>query len=219
MTRISSRTTIDHADTAAEAVSALIHLTHGQRALEEPAELDRLVAELAIMAGRLPQLIRQLRDWLHVEQHAGRLRSDNNTDPAQIVDRANDKLAQAGHAAHDLGSALDNAHQLLAHLATEPDRTHKPGQSDASAGTAPRDGRAETMATSGHFHGHQRAGLMAASGQKPMSLDTAPPSGGCVDDNTSNEEGPRVWIIGVQTMVPVDSRSKVLTAAIAESFG
>ena len=172
MNNISSRTTIDHADTAAEAVRALIHLTLGRGALGEPAELDRLVAELAVMAGRLPQLLHQLRDWLHAEQHAGRLRSDNNTDPARIVDRAAHKLAQAGHAADDLGSALDHAHQLLAHLAaTEPDRTHKPKQSDASAGTASRDGRAETVATSAHFHGHQRAGLMAASGQKPMSLD------------------------------------------------
>ena len=172
MNNISSRTTIDHADTAAEAVRALIHLTHGQRALSEPAELDRLVAELAEMAGRLPQLLRQLHDWLDVEQQAGRVRSDNNTDPAQIVDRAADKLPQAGRAAHDLGQALDDTHQLLAHLATEPDRTHKPGPSDASFGTVPRDGRAETVATSGHFAGRQRAGLMAASGQKPMSLDT-----------------------------------------------
>ena len=172
MNNISSRTTIDYADTAAEAVRALIHLTHGQRALSEPAELDRLVAELAVMAGRLPQLLRQLRGWLHVEQHAGRLCSDDTTHPARIVDRATDRLAEAGHAADDLGSALDHAHQLLAHLAaTETERSHKPGQSDASAGIASRDGRAETVATSGHFAGRQRAGLMAASGQKPMSLN------------------------------------------------
>jgi len=176
MNNISSRTTIDYADTAAEAVRALIHLTHGQRALSEPAELDRLVAELAVMAGRLPQLLRQLRGWLHVEQHAGRLCSDDTTHPARIVDRATDRLAEAGHAADDLGSALDDAHQLLAHLAaTETERSHKPGQSDASAGIASRDGRAETVATSGHFAGRQRAGLMAASGQKPMSLDTGRP--------------------------------------------
>ena len=50
MTSIRSRPTVDHAATAAEAVRALNHLTLGRRALGEPAELDRLVAELAIMA-------------------------------------------------------------------------------------------------------------------------------------------------------------------------
>jgi len=189
MTSIRSRPTVDHAATAAEAVRALNHLTLGRRALGEPAELDRLVAELAIMAGRLPQLLRQLRGWLDAEQHAGRLLSDNTTDSARIVDRAAAELAEAGDAAHDLGRALDDAHQLLAHLAaTEPDRTHEPGRANASADTAdtagtagqsgsgPRDGRAETVATSGHFHGRQWAGLMAASGQKQMSLDSGKPA-------------------------------------------
>jgi hypothetical protein len=51
MTNISSRPTIEHAATAAEAVRELTHLTLGRRALSEPAELDLLVEELAIMAG------------------------------------------------------------------------------------------------------------------------------------------------------------------------
>ena len=156
MTSIRSRPPVDHAATAAEAVRGLIHLTRGQRALGEPAELDRLVTELAIMAGGLPQLLRQLRDWLDTEQHAGRLRSDDTTDSARIVDRAATRLDEAGHAAHNLGRALDDAHQHLAHLAaTEPNRTNQPGRSNAStggeSGPAPRDGRAETVATSRHF--------------------------------------------------------------------
>jgi hypothetical protein len=167
MTSILSRPTVEHAATAAEAVRTLNHLTLGRSALGEPAELDRLVAELAIMAGRLPQLLRQLRGWLDAEQHTGRLRTDNTTDPARTVDRAAAELTEAGHAAHHLRRALDDAHQLLAHLAvaTEPDRTHQPGRSNATAGTVgqagsgPRDHRAETVATSGHFHGHQRAGF------------------------------------------------------------
>jgi hypothetical protein len=182
MTSICNRPTIENAATAAEAVRALNHLTLGRRALGEPAELDRLVAELAMMAGRLPQLLRQLGGWLDAEQHAGRLRSDDTTDPARIVDRAAAELTEAGHAAHDLGRALDDAHQILAHLAaTEPDRAYEPGRSNATAGTGtaaqsgsgPRAGRAEIVATSGHFHGHQRAGFMAASGQNQMSLDNA----------------------------------------------
>ena len=132
MTSIDRRPTVENAATAAEAVRALIHLTRGRGALGEPAEADRLVAELALMAGRLPQLLRQLRGWLDAQQHTGRLRSDDSTDPARIVDRAAAELTDAGHAAHDLGRALDDAHQLLAHLAaTEPDRTDQPGPSNA----------------------------------------------------------------------------------------
>jgi hypothetical protein len=165
MTSISSRTTIDHADTAPEAVRALIHLTNGQRALDEPADLDRLVAELAVMAGRLRQLLRQLRDWLHVEQHADRLRSDNTTDTARIVDRATDKLAQAGRAADDLGRALVDVHQLLAHLAaTEPDRTHNQGSQTrrpapplATAGQKQWPPAGTFMATAGRSHDRQWA--------------------------------------------------------------
>jgi hypothetical protein len=101
-----------------------------------------------------------------------------------IVIRAAAALAKAGHAAHDLGRALDDAHQFLAHLAaTEPDRTNEPG-SDASADTAgtvgksgsgPRDGRAEAVATSGHFQGHQRAGLRLPVGRNrcPLIRDRA----------------------------------------------
>ena len=101
-----------------------------------------------------------------------------------IVIRAAAALAKAGHAAHDLGRALDDAHQFLAHLAaTEPDRTNEPG-SDASADTAgtvgksgsgPRDGRAEAVATSGHFQGHQRAGLRLPVGRNrcPLTRDRA----------------------------------------------
>ena len=156
MTSIASRPTVENAATAAEAVRALIHLTLDRDALSEPAELDRLVAELAIMTGRLPQLLRQLRGWLDTEQHAGRLRTDDTTDPARIVDRAATRLDAAGHVANNLNRALDDAHQLLAHLAaTEPNRPHQPGRSNVSTGgrvrPGPRDGQAETVATSGHF--------------------------------------------------------------------
>ena len=157
MTSTCIRRTVEHAATAAEAVRSLNHLTLGRGALGEPAELDRLVAELAIMAGRLPQLLRQLRDWLDTEQHAGRLRTDNTTDPARIVDRAAAELTGAGHAAHDLGRALDDARQLLAHLAaTEPDRSQSWAAPDTSADTT--DGlRPGSSRRSGRNRGHQRA--------------------------------------------------------------
>ena len=103
MTSIPSRPTVEHAASAAEAVRVLTHLTLGRHALSEPAELDLLVEELAIMTGRLPQLLRQLHRWLDTEQHAGRLRSDDTTDPARIVTRATAELTDAGHVAPRVG--------------------------------------------------------------------------------------------------------------------
>ena len=158
MTSILSRPTVEHAATAAEAVRTLNHLTLGRSALGEPAELDRLVAELAIMAGRLPQLLRQLRGWLDAEQHTGRLRTDHTTDPARTVDRAAAELTEAGHAAHHLRRALDDAHQLLAHLAvaTEPDRTHPTGAIKRD-GRHRRPGRLRPSRPPGRNGGHERA--------------------------------------------------------------
>jgi hypothetical protein len=138
MTSIPSRPTVEHAASAAEAVRVLTHLTLGRHALSEPAELDLLVEELAIMTGRLPQLLRQLHRWLDTEQHAGRLRSDDTTDPARIVTRATAELTDAGHAANDLNRALDTAHQHLSHLAaTEPDRAHEPEPSHTRRSAVP----------------------------------------------------------------------------------
>ena len=145
---------VDLAATTAEAVRQLNHLTIVPRALAEPAELDRIVAELATMACRLPQLLRQLSNWLDAEQRAGRLRSDNSTDPARIVARAAAQLAAAGHAAHDLSRTLDAARQHLAHLgAPRPDRTTGAPSSPRSA-PPPAGARAETVAAGGRFHGH-----------------------------------------------------------------
>jgi hypothetical protein len=90
------------------------------------------------MTGRLPQLLRQLHRWLDTEQHAGRLRSDDTTDPARIVTRATAELTDAGHAANDLNRALDTAHQHLSHLAaTEPDRAHEPEPSHTRRSAVP----------------------------------------------------------------------------------
>lgn len=167
MTSPHAQPAVELAATTAEAVRQLNHLTLVPRALSGPAELDRIVAELATMAVRLPQLLRQLGSWLEAEQLAGRIRSDNSTDPTRIVARAATQLAAAGHAAHELDRTLDGAHQQLAHLGARS----AAGAVTSRPASAVRDGRAETVATSGHFHGHQRAGYVAAVGQIPLSLD------------------------------------------------
>ena len=93
------------------------HLTRGRDAFADPAELSRLLAELAVMASRLPQLLDQLRCWLQHEHDAAPMRADTNTDPAELVCLAAAHLTRASHCAHTLADTLDNAHQHLAHLA------------------------------------------------------------------------------------------------------
>ena len=105
------------AEHAAETVRDLNHLTRGQHAFAEPAELARLLAELTTMASGLPQLLGQLDRWLRHEHHAGRVRADSDTDPDHILSRAAAQLTCGRHAAHDLAAALDTAHQHLAQLA------------------------------------------------------------------------------------------------------
>jgi len=85
--------TLDLADQAAQAVRELNHRTRGAGAFTGPAELYRLVAELALLVGRLPQLLGQLDQWLHTEHDAGRLRTDNRTDPGPAVRDAAAHLA------------------------------------------------------------------------------------------------------------------------------
>lgn len=106
---------------AAEAIRTLNHRTHPP-ALSDPAEVCQLLAALATIAYRLPQLLGQLNRWLQTEQAADRLRADTPAaDPAEITATAAHGLTRAGLTANRLGDALDSAHQHLAHLALAGD--------------------------------------------------------------------------------------------------
>jgi hypothetical protein len=106
---------------AAEAIRTLNHRTHPPT-LADPAEICQLLAALAAIAYRLPQLLTQLSRWLHAEQAADRLRADTPAaDPAEITATAAHELTCAGLTANRLGDALDSAHQHLAHLAAAGD--------------------------------------------------------------------------------------------------
>ena len=165
-----SPSTVDLAAAAAQALRELNYRTLHSAALTGPAQLDRIVADLAVMVAGLPQLLRQLGQWLAAEQHAGRIRSDNHLDPGRIVDQAVADLADGGHTARQLGQLLDAAHQHTAHLGAQSpdDGAVTAGRPTTPAGTD----RAGIVATRGHNHGHQRAGSMAADGQISMSLDS-----------------------------------------------
>ena len=116
MTGARAPSTPDLAAAAAQAVRELNHRTQKRSALTGPAQLDRIVTELADLAAGLPQLLGQLDDWLATELHAGRIRSDNHADPGRIVDQATADLADAGPAARQLGQILQAAHRHTAHL-------------------------------------------------------------------------------------------------------
>jgi hypothetical protein len=125
---------------AAEAVRALNHRTRpGLGTLTDPADLCALVAELACLAHRLPQLLGQLSAWLVGEEQAGRLRLDTcsdacspQPDPATAVATATDALTRAGDCAQHTGRALDAAQQILAHLAATQAGAVPAGHEDRS---------------------------------------------------------------------------------------
>jgi hypothetical protein len=103
---------------AAEAIRELNHRTRHLDAFTDPAELSRLLADLATTAHRLPQLLDQLRTWINHERDNDRLRADADANPADHVALAAAELTCAGRHARHLAAALDNAHQHTAHLAT-----------------------------------------------------------------------------------------------------
>jgi hypothetical protein len=107
---------LELAGRAAEAIRELNHRTRGPGAFTGPAELYRLVAELVVLAGGMPQLLGQLDRWLRVEHDAGRVRSDDRADPGPTVRGAARDWVAAGAAAHDLAHVLAAAQQRLSHL-------------------------------------------------------------------------------------------------------
>jgi hypothetical protein len=77
------------ADRAADAIRLLNHLTRpGAGGLAEPCDAAEVIADLAAMTWRLPQLLGQLARWLEGELQNGSLRVDELSplpDPDQAV--------------------------------------------------------------------------------------------------------------------------------------
>ena len=133
-----------------------------------------------LVAG-LPQLLGQLHGWLAAEHHAGRIRSDNHTDPSRIIDQAAADLATAAQTARQLGQILHAAHRHTAHLGirstdqgASADRPTPPTgqQSWPPVGTF--------VATSGQVPwppvGRSRCPLTSAEGGRPGEGPGTPPA-------------------------------------------
>jgi len=103
------------AETAAEAIRVLNHATRPGAAEVDVTDVYNILAELALLAARLPQALRQLEDLL-----------DDLVENDQVViidgDHAGDPVAVAAVAGHWLAAATGNAHEL-AHRVDQAQQT------------------------------------------------------------------------------------------------
>lgn len=109
---------------AAEAVRSLNHAALGPGGLRQPADAYDVLGELQLAASRLPYLLAQVGHWLAAALDAGRLGSDDGTDPAGAVGTARAFLAGARGTAAALARDLGCAQQQLSavHGTPEPEK-------------------------------------------------------------------------------------------------
>lgn len=121
------------AATAAEAIRSLNHQTH-PGVVQIDAQLDvvdvyDVVAELALLAARLPQLLTQLDRLVERLVEDDRVRIVNGPhagDPVAVAVVAGHWLTVGATAAGGLAHALDRAHQVLADAATNDPASTSP---------------------------------------------------------------------------------------------
>ena len=111
------QTAVEHAETAAAAIRAINQLTYHDTALPYPADAWRLMGQLASLAHRLQQALRQTATLVRDQQERGLVGIDAGTayagDPAGAVNDATAALEDAGAAASHLAEALEQAQQPL----------------------------------------------------------------------------------------------------------
>lgn len=106
---------VEEASSAAECVRALNHQTRSGTVLDV-VDVYRLLAELSLMAGRLPQLFGQLERLVDDLVEAGDVAivdGPNTGDPAAVGAIAGHWLAAASGAADELARRVDQAQQAL----------------------------------------------------------------------------------------------------------
>ncbi|MGD7708311.1 hypothetical protein [Microlunatus sp. Y2014] len=104
------------AETAAEAIRALNHHTRPGIAQVDVTEIYDLLAELTMLAGRLPQLLGQLEelvDDLVEHGHVAIAEGDQHGDPVAAAAICGHWLATGRAAADQLAHALEAAQQTL----------------------------------------------------------------------------------------------------------
>lgn len=102
--------------TAAEAIRALNHHTRPGAAQIDVSDVYDLLAELALMTSRLPQLLRQLEDLLDQLVEAGAVDivdGEHRGDPVAVAAVTGHWLAASAGAAIELAHRVDQAQQAL----------------------------------------------------------------------------------------------------------
>jgi hypothetical protein len=103
------------AELAAQAVRFLNYATgsHSNAGLRYPATVYAIIGNLSAAACGLSQLCRQLTGWLHDQDTAGHLGSDDGTPPGVAVEMAAMRLRDAVVLADKLGADLAAAQSIL----------------------------------------------------------------------------------------------------------
>jgi hypothetical protein len=81
----SPEATLYAADRAAETIRYLNRATMHHEAIAFPSEADGLLRELSTMAGRLPQLLRQIGAWVNTEYEEGRIKMTGGEYPQAVI--------------------------------------------------------------------------------------------------------------------------------------
>ena len=111
---------LEVAEAFAGCVRVLCHLIRDHAALEYPAEADRLIREISLGIGMLPQVLGWAGAWLEAERTAGRVLVPSGTfagDPALAVVTARLRLDEARAHLAEAEAALSAAASVTAELA------------------------------------------------------------------------------------------------------
>ncbi len=113
---------------AAEAVRFLNYATgsHSPQGLTYPATAYTITADLALAAGRMPQLLDQLAAWLKTQEAAGRLAMDDRSPARVAVINATARLEVARALAARLATQLADVQNTISGL-----NGHGPAQGGA----------------------------------------------------------------------------------------
>jgi hypothetical protein len=113
------------AEAAAEAVRALSRASLSGSGYATPAEVDAVIAEVAVLVARLPQVLTQAARWLMRENEARAVFHDaegalGGLLASVVVTEADLGLAEAAYRAARLGEALEKVRESTTHLGGVP---------------------------------------------------------------------------------------------------
>jgi hypothetical protein len=109
------------AQTAAEAIRTLNHLTLSGTGYSSPGDVYAVLVELQTLAERLPQALSQAQEWLYREAEAGRVyddraRNGQGPSPLRTVERAAAEMTAASVHLSRWTAATGRATGHLSHL-------------------------------------------------------------------------------------------------------